>query len=459
VNDHDKEIIQKRYQEEKARGVKFFPDIIYKDAIVAFSIFILLVGLAMFVGVPQEPPADPSDASYVPRPEWYFLFLFEMLKFFPGRIEFIGTVLIPGIAIFLLLLLPFYDRHIKRHPRNRPIATIAMSAIVVGIVALTIRAVITTPPQAEAVGLTYQEKVAAGQELYVEHCAECHGEEGEGGLVEGVEGLEGTYLEAINSEDYLYTRTDETTYNVVEYGQPNLGMPAFGLAYGGELSMQQINAIVTFVRSWDDRIIVEEEEVAIPALAEGEIPDYETHVSPILRRRCLSCHREGKAKGNYIMSDYQSVMTSGDYAPNVIGGDLGSNFIRMINREEIEAGGPMPPTRPLRPEEIDIITRWVEAGALPARAQPTPGIEATEGITGTLEAPGVEATQGITGTLEAPGVEATQGITGTLEAPGAEATQGITGTLEAPGVEATQGITGTLEATESVTVTVVPAGP
>jgi mono/diheme cytochrome c family protein len=392
VNENDKKTVQARYQKEKSRGVKFFPDIVYKDTIVAFSLFILLVGLAMFVGVPEEPPADPNDTNYVPRPEWYFLFLFEMLKFFPGQIEFIGTAVIPGLAILLLLLLPLFDRSIKRHPRNRPVGTIVMSVIVVGMVLLTIRAVMTTPPQAEAVGFTYQERVAAGQELYKEYCAECHSEDGEGGVVEGVEGLEGTYLEAINSEDYLYTRTDETTFLITDYGQPNLGMPAFGLSYGGELTTQQINAIVTFVRSWDDRIIIEEEAGAIPALADGEVPDYEIHVYPIFRRRCISCHREGKEKGNYIMTDYQSVMDSGDYAPNVIGGDLGSNLIRMINREEIEAGGPMPPTRPLRPEEIDIITRWVEAGALPVRVET--GLEATEGITGTLE-----ATEAATGTV------------------------------------------------------------
>lgn len=396
MNEQDKEIIQARYKEEKAKGVKFFPDIVYKDTIVAFALFILLVGLAVFVGVPEEPPADPSDSNYVPRPEWYFLFLFEMLKFFPGRIEFLGTAVIPVLAVLLLLLMPFIDRSIKRHPRSRPVATIIMSLVVVGMVALTLRAVLTTPPQAEAVGLTYQEQVAAGQQFYLEYCAECHGEVGEGGLVEDVEGLEGTYLEAINSEDYLYTRTDETTFQIIDYGQPNLGMPAYGLANGGELTTQQIGAIVTFVRSWDDRIIIEEDEGAVPALAEGEIPDYETHVFPILRRRCLSCHREGKEKGNYIMSDYESVMNSGDYAPNVIGGDLGSNLIRMINREEIEAGGPMPPTRPLRPEEIDIITRWVEAGALPVRVET--GLEPTEAITGTLEAPEVDATGVVTGT-------------------------------------------------------------
>jgi hypothetical protein len=67
-------------------------------------------------------------------------------------------------------------------------------------------------------------------------------------------------------------------------------------------------------------------------------------------------------------------------------------MIRMINREEVEAGGPMPPTRPLRPEAIDIITRWVEAGALPVRVET--GLEATEGVTSTLE-----ATEAATGTV------------------------------------------------------------
>jgi hypothetical protein len=100
------------------------------------------------------------------------------------------------------------------------------------------------------------------------------------------------------------------------------------------------------------------------------------------------------------------MMTSGDNAPNVVGGDLGSNLIRMLNREEIEAGGPMPPTRPLRPEELDIITRWVEAGALPARVGT--GLEATPGVTGTLE---LTPTQRITGTLEATVTATATGVT------------------------------------------------
>ncbi len=90
--------------------------------IVAFGVFVLLLLLAVFMGVQAEPKADPSDTTYVPRPEWYFLFLFEMLKFFPGSIEWVGTAIVPGLAVLALLLLPFIDRNPSRHWRRRKLA-------------------------------------------------------------------------------------------------------------------------------------------------------------------------------------------------------------------------------------------------------------------------------------------------------------------------------------------------
>jgi quinol-cytochrome oxidoreductase complex cytochrome b subunit len=99
LNEEQKQAYLEDYKQEKEKGVKFYPDIIYKDLIVAFALFLLLVGLAIYVGVAAEPPADPSDSSYIPRPEWYFLFLFQLLKYFPGQIEWVGTVIIPTIAV------------------------------------------------------------------------------------------------------------------------------------------------------------------------------------------------------------------------------------------------------------------------------------------------------------------------------------------------------------------------
>jgi hypothetical protein len=101
-----------------------------------------------------------------------------------------------------------------------------------------------------------------------------------------------------------------------------------------------------------------------------------------VKRYCLSCHRPGKKNNNYLMRDYDEIMNSGDNVPNVIPGDLGSNLIRMINREEIDAGGPMPPTKALKPELVEIFERWVAGGApnTAAEAQslsPTPAASET----------------------------------------------------------------------------------
>jgi menaquinol-cytochrome c reductase cytochrome b/c subunit len=369
VNEEQKKKYLDKYHREKERGVKFYPDIIYKDLLIAFAIFLLLVGLAIYIGVAKEPPADPNDSAYIPRPEWYFLFLFQMLKYFPGQLEWIGTTIIPGIAVLALFLLPFYDRSPFRYWKKRKLAVSIMSLIVVGIVALTVIAVVTTPPQAEASSIadTISEQIIVGQDVYSIQCVECHGAEGEGGEVIGVEGLEGVVIKPINSQDEMYTRTDDTFFNIVEYGQPELGMPPFGLGYGGELPRGDINAVVTFMRyTWDDRAEVPVEAAAasaLPALGPDEVPSYDVHIQPIFKRYCISCHRPGKENNNYLMGTYEEVMTSGDHTPNIIPGDLNSNIILMINRQEIEAGGPMPPTRALKPDVIDIITRWVAGGA------------------------------------------------------------------------------------------------
>lgn len=385
-----KKTLKERYEAAKQKGNHYFyPHVIYSDLIVSFGIFILLVGLATFVGVANEPPADPSDSEYIPRPEWYFLWLFQMLKYFPGAIEWIGTTIVPIVLVLLLLLLPFYDRSPIRHWRRRPIAMFSMLVGTVGVIALTIIASATTPPNPEVdVFTSVSESIVAGQELYSLQCAECHGSEGEGGEITTVEELEGVIVAPLNAPDFMYTRTDETNFSIINYGQPDQGMPPFGLSYGGELSRGEINAIVDFMRyTWDDRVEIPEEAAAagaVPELGPDQIPTYDEHISAIIRRTCISCHRPGKKNGEYLMRDYNEVINTGDNAPNLIAGDLTSNLILMIHREEIEAGGPMPPTKELKPEWVDIFERWVLAGMPETAADIVVEETATpEGVEGT----------------------------------------------------------------------------
>src|SRR5512132_2915005 len=115
MNEKEKQDYLARYKASKENGVPFFPDIIFKDVVVSLLIFLVLAALAYFVGVPTEARANPNDAAYTPRPEWYFLFLFQLLKYFPGKLEVIGVVIIPTLLILLLLALPFIDTGARRH--------------------------------------------------------------------------------------------------------------------------------------------------------------------------------------------------------------------------------------------------------------------------------------------------------------------------------------------------------
>jgi quinol-cytochrome oxidoreductase complex cytochrome b subunit len=86
MNDQEKRDYLEGYQAKKAKGRPFFPDILFKDAVVSLFVLLVLVALSYFVGAPLESRANPNDAAYTPRPEWYFLFLFQLLKYFPGKL-------------------------------------------------------------------------------------------------------------------------------------------------------------------------------------------------------------------------------------------------------------------------------------------------------------------------------------------------------------------------------------
>ena len=395
MNEEQKKQYKERYANAKQHGVKFWPDIIFKDLLVSFMLFVVLVLLATFIGVAQEPKADPADSAYIPRPEWYFLFLFQMLKYFPGSIEWIGTTVVPGIAILVLFLLPFLDRNPRRFWKRRIIAISLMGVIVLGMVGLTILAAVTTPPQAESgtVAGSLSEQILAGQDLYSVHCAECHGAEGEGGEVKGVEGFDGVILDPLANSDVMYTYTDEALVNVIAYGQQESdpAMTPFGRAYGGELGPGDMEAIAIFMRyTWDDRAEIPLDVLAantMPTLAEGEVPSYEVHISAIVKRYCVSCHREGKNNQNYLMTTYDEIINSGDHAPNLIAGDLTCNTMQMLNRvEDLEAGNPMPPTKELKPELVAIWQAWILAG-MPNTAEDAAALMAPAAVEEATPAP------------------------------------------------------------------------
>src|SRR4030066_2110022 len=169
MNEKEKQEYLEKYHEEKENGVPFYPDIIFKDVVVSFFVFLIIIGLAYVVGAPLEGRANPADTSYTPRPEWYFLFLFQLLKYFPGKLEVVGAVVIPTLVLLVLFLLPLLDRNPKRHFLDRPIVIGTTLLAVVGIITLTILALREAPPPAQT---TQGDPVAL---LYSQNCSPCHG--------------------------------------------------------------------------------------------------------------------------------------------------------------------------------------------------------------------------------------------------------------------------------------------
>jgi len=130
---------------------KFFPEQVFRDTVGVAVAFIILFIMAVVAKVPLERLADPTDTAYIPRPEWYFLFLFQSLKFFQGPLEAVGSVVLPGVAVLTLFLIPFIDRGPMIRLGKR---TFAISFVVLAAIAwtgLTTAAVITTPKNQESV--------------------------------------------------------------------------------------------------------------------------------------------------------------------------------------------------------------------------------------------------------------------------------------------------------------------
>ena len=137
MKQRDKEAYLEKYDEQKKKGVPFWPDIIFKDVVVSLIIFVILIFLASFYGASLEEIADPSDDSYTPRPEWYFLFLFQLLKFFPGNLEVVGVIFLPVAALMFLILLPYTDKSRWRHWSARPVVSTITIAMLAGATFLT----------------------------------------------------------------------------------------------------------------------------------------------------------------------------------------------------------------------------------------------------------------------------------------------------------------------------------
>jgi menaquinol-cytochrome c reductase cytochrome b/c subunit len=139
MNSGEKERYLREYQILKSQGKPFFPYAALKDALMACITLGVIIAMAVVLGAGElANKADPTTTTYTPRPEWYFYFLFELLRVIkPPELVIVATVVIPIGLLVVVALLPFYDRNPERRPERRPVATSFGIAVIVLMAYLT----------------------------------------------------------------------------------------------------------------------------------------------------------------------------------------------------------------------------------------------------------------------------------------------------------------------------------
>jgi menaquinol-cytochrome c reductase cytochrome b/c subunit len=200
--------MHQRYKEDVEReGKSFFPYAVLHDSVISLVVVAVIIGLAVvwhetadgteagILGPWYTDEADPGTIEFVPRPDWFFYFLFYLLRIFkwPESV-FLGTVGIPTILLILLIGLPFYDRRPERRLSRRPVALVAAILVVISMGVLTWKGATAKealgselfeagrPAEwAEKQGFTDNEAAVQGATLFAQAgCLNCHTYMGEG---------------------------------------------------------------------------------------------------------------------------------------------------------------------------------------------------------------------------------------------------------------------------------------
>jgi ubiquinol-cytochrome c reductase cytochrome b subunit len=291
----------------EAKQEPFWPRQAWKDGVFAL-VFLLGLGVwCYYQPAPLEAQADPSQ-PYEARPEWYFMFLFQLLRYFEGPYEIVGTFVLPTLFFLLLLFWPFLDRNPQLKPRKRPLALGLLSGGTIGLIGLTIYAIATDvrmrepaiavvqpPVPTEPAGLLQRADVA---KLYNANCAACHGVDGSGSQIR--QGM--PTIPDFTSLTWQMSQTDlEITHRIQDGNEPL--MPA----YRNKLGERQILALSIYTRAF----AVGSGEALPPKPVPPPPGPVTAQMSPvqIYRAYCLACH-DADGRGNTVrkampdMSDF-----------------------------------------------------------------------------------------------------------------------------------------------------------
>ncbi len=232
----------------KLQEEPFWPGQALKDGFLALLLLCILGLWCWFHPVPLAGMADPAKA-YNARPAWYFMFLFELLKFFQGKYEIIGTFILPGLFFAIMLFWPFLDRNPAMSPRRRPFAVSLMAVCVFGLLGLEVFSIETSQvmpvrslsvirnlPMPAAAGPLQQVRAAA---LFSTNCAACHEVNGTGDALR----VAMPKIPNFTNATWQAAQTNAAILHRIVHGKPPY-MPPFG----SKLTSPQIQALAVYVR-------------------------------------------------------------------------------------------------------------------------------------------------------------------------------------------------------------------
>jgi menaquinol-cytochrome c reductase cytochrome b/c subunit len=235
----EREEYDRIYHEFKEKGHPFWPDAIFEDLIAILITLGVLLTLVIVEGAPLGNVANPASRDFVPRPEWYFLFLFEFLKYIPGNLEWLGIAVVPTLLIILLVLIPFIDRGQKAPSLGISMGSLLRfggAALMLAITFLTFQAYTTSPPTeiSERIGARLTSTQQMGRNIYEANCIACHQLAG-GGFKGGIP-LDGVGSRMSVAELHTFIENPRSM-------NPASNMPGFA----GTLSHPEVEAVSLYL--------------------------------------------------------------------------------------------------------------------------------------------------------------------------------------------------------------------
>jgi len=243
-----------RYKEDvKERGKPFFPYAMYHDTVMSLVVVTVIIAVACvwyftsgpdpntcgsgdscLLGPRYAEPADPGTTNFVPRPDWYFYFLFYLLRIFkwPNTV-ILGTVGIPTVLLIIAFLLPFVDRRRERRLSRRPVAIIGAILVVVSMGVLTYKGatakealasevVQAVPTWAQRQGFQDNKDAVAGATIFASSgCTACHTYLGTGSSNQGAPDLSNIGSQGQSKQFFMNYVRDPSQFG-------NNVMPKFG---------------------------------------------------------------------------------------------------------------------------------------------------------------------------------------------------------------------------------------